>query len=182
MAEKSSVKVTTYLTFNLGEETFAVDVGNVREVLEMVPVTKVPRTPEFLRGVINLRGSVVPVVDMRLKFGLPAKEDTIDTCVVVLEVELDGEVTVIGAVADSVREVFDLPADQVEPPPRIGTRLDTQFIRGMARHEDRFIIILETAKVFSTEEIALAGAVQAAEGAHLPEAEARAPGGTPLLR
>lgn len=145
----------TYLTFTLEEEDFAVDVLNVREVLDYTTVTKVPRTPDFMRGVINLRGSVVPVVDLRLKFGLPPAEDTADTCIVVLEVILDSEITVIGAVADSVREVFEMTPDQIEPAPRIGTRLKTDFILGMGKNEEQFIIILDIDRIFSADELSL---------------------------
>lgn len=150
---------TQYLTFVLGEELFAVDIAKVREVLEFTGVTKVPRTPEFLRGVINLRGNVVPVVDLRLKFGMSRTERTVDTCIVIVEVNLDGESTVLGALADSVQEVLDLEAEQIQPPPRLGMRLKTEFIRGMGRRDDRFIIILDIDQVFSAEEL------QAAEDA-----------------
>lgn len=143
----------TYLTFTLDDEDFAVDVSGVREVLDYTSATKVPRTPEFMRGVINLRGSVVPVVDMRLKFGMARCEDTVDTCIVVLEVDLDGESAVIGALADSVKEVFELTPDLIEPPPRIGTRLDTDFILGMGKHGEQFIIILDVNKVFTSEDL-----------------------------
>ena len=153
VAEKE--KTTTYLTFVLGTESFAVDVRNVREVLDFTSVTRVPRMPEFMRGVINLRGSVVPVIDMRLKFGMEQATDTVDTCVIVTEISLDGETTVVGALADAVKEVFDLEAGQIEPPPRIGTSLNTEFIRGMGKHDDEFIIILDIDRVFSAEELAL---------------------------
>ena len=143
----------TYLTFTLDGEDFAVEVANVREVLDYTSVTRVPRTPDFMRGVINLRGSVVPVVDMRLKFGMPRGKDTVDTCIVVMEVDLDGEATVIGALADSVQEVFDMDPGLIEPPPRIGTVLNTEFIRGMGKHDENFIIILNIDRVFSSEEL-----------------------------
>ena len=155
------------LTFKLGEEVFAVDVAQVREVLEFTKITKVPRTPEFMRGVINVRGSVVPVVDMRLKFGMSKIENTVDTCIIVMEVSLDGETTILGALADSVQEVIDLEPDQIEPPPRIGTRLNTEFIKGMGKLDAQFIIILDVDKVFSADEIAL---VQSA-GEEIPEKE-----------
>ena len=145
----------TYLTFTLDQEDFAVDVVGVREVLDYTTVTRVPRTPDFMKGVINLRGSVVPVVDMRLKFGLQEAEKGVDTCVIVLEVVLDGEVTIIGAIADSVKEVFELESSDIEPPPRLGTRFDTEFISGMGKHNDGFIIILDVNKVFSTQEMEL---------------------------
>jgi purine-binding chemotaxis protein CheW len=151
-------KNATYLTFTLGEEVFAVDVQKVREVLDFTSITKVPRTPDFMRGVINLRGSVVPVIDMRLKFGMEGTEEAVDTCVIVMEVSLDDETTVIGALADSVKEVFDLDPEQIEPPPRIGTSLNTEFIHGMGKHNEQFIIILDINRVFSADELILVGA------------------------
>ena len=150
-------KTATYLTFTLGEEVFAVDVQKVREVLDFSSITKVPRTPDFMRGVINLRGSVVPVIDMRLKFGMEGTEESVDTCVIVMEVSLDDETTIIGALADSVKEVFDLDPEQIEPPPRIGTSLNTEFIHGMGKHNEQFIIILDIDRVFSADELTLVG-------------------------
>ncbi|HEY7745029.1 MAG TPA: chemotaxis protein CheW [Desulfuromonadales bacterium] len=144
-----------YLTFRLGEETFAVDVTKAREILDFAPPTRVPQTPGYMLGVINLRGSVVPVVDLRTKFGLAATATTRDTCIIVLEITADGEATIVGAVADSVQEVLELDAEQIEPPPRIGTRLKTEFIRGMGNHDDRFLILLDIDRVFSTDELSL---------------------------
>ena len=144
-----------YLTFKLDEEVFALDVAKVREILDFTDITKVPQTPDFMRGVINLRGSVVPVVDMRLKFGMSMTEKTVNTCIVVVEVATEGETTVLGALADSVQEVIELDPDQIEPAPRIGTKLRTDFIRGMGKHDGRFIMILDIDKVFSSDEITL---------------------------
>jgi purine-binding chemotaxis protein CheW len=155
MAVAEITETRTYLTFTLDEEDFAVDVSNVREVLDFTNVTKVPRTPDFMKGVINLRGSVVPVVDMRIKFGLEEAVATVDTCIIVMEVEMEGEATVIGALGDSVKEVFQLDPANIEPPPRIGTRLDTEFIAGMGKYNDDFIIILDINEVFSAEELIL---------------------------
>ena len=121
----------------------------------MTTVTKVPRTPEFMRGVINLRGGVVPVVDMRLKFGMSRTEKSVNTCIIIVEIEVDGEKTVLGALADSVQEVIELEDGQIEPPPRIGTRLKTEFIKGMGKREEEFIILLEIDRVFSSEELAM---------------------------
>ena len=145
-----------YLTFKMEEEIFALDVGKVREILDYTNITKVPQTPEFMKGVINLRGSVVPVVDMRLKFNMPAQDRTVDTCIVVVEIMIDKEQTVLGALVDSVQEVFELEPSQVEPAPRIGTKLNTDFILGMGKRDDRFVIILDIDKVFSTEELDVA--------------------------
>ena len=157
-------EVRQYLTFRLGEEIFGLDVGKVREILDMTTITKIPRTPEFLRGVINLRGNVVPVVDMRLKFGLPPVEKTVDTCIVVTEVTLEGETTVLGALVDSVQEVFDLEPKQIEPAPRIGTRLRTEFISGMGKRDGKFIMLLDVDKVFSCDELSLVQEAGEAQG------------------
>ena len=155
MSVAGILETTQYLTFKLEDEVFALDISKVREVLDFTTVTKVPRTPDFMRGVINLRGSVVPVVDMRLKFGMEATEKTVNTCIIITEISLDGETTVLGALADSVQEVIDLEPDQIEPPPRIGTRLKTEFIRGMGKRDDRFLMILDIDTVFSAEELSL---------------------------
>jgi len=144
-----------YLTFKLDEELYAIDISKVREVLDFSRVTKVPQTLDFMLGVINLRGSVVPVVDMRLKFGLSMTEKTLNTCIIIVEVEIDGQTTILGALADSVQEVLELEPDRIEPPPRIGTRLRTKFIKGMGKRDDRFIIILDIDKIFSAEELSV---------------------------
>jgi len=141
-----------YLTFRLAQETFAVDVAKVREILDFVAITKVPQTPDFMRGVINLRGSVVPVVDMKLKFGMEPTEKTVNTCIIVLEVIIENETTIVGALADSVQEVVELDPSQIEPPPRIGMKLSIDFIKGMGKLNDDFVIILDTDKIFSFDE------------------------------
>ena len=144
-----------YLTFSLGGEPFALDVAHVREILEFTNITKVPRTPEFMRGVINLRGSVVPVIDMRLKFGLPDTEKTVDTCIIVVEVSLDEGSTVLGALVDSVQEVFELEPDLIEPAPKIGIGISTEFIKGIGKRENKFIMLLDIERTFSPEELDL---------------------------
>ncbi len=148
-----------YLTFKLADEIFAVDVEKVREILELTNITKVPQTPDYMRGVINLRGSVVPVVDMRLKFGMPETETTVNTCIIVVEVLHGNEVVVIGALADSVQEVFELEPGQIEPPPRIGTRFNTDFILGMGKNDSQFIMILNIDRAFTSDELEVAGEV-----------------------
>jgi purine-binding chemotaxis protein CheW len=153
MSVASITGTKQYLTFQLGDEVFGLDVSHVREILEFTTVTRVPRTPDYMRGVINLRGSVVPVLDMRLKFGLTRTEKSVNTCVVVVEVSFERENMVIGALVDSVQEVFELEADQIEPAPKIGIQLRTEFIKGMGKREEAFIIILDIDKVFSAEEI-----------------------------
>ena len=152
MAVASITETTQYLTFKLEDELFALDIGKVREVLDFTSITKVPQTPDYMRGVINLRGSVVPVVDLRLKFGMTRAEPTVNTCVIIVEVDMDGENVVMGAMADAVQEVLDLEPDQIEPPPRIGTKLNTDFIRGMGKQAEQFIIILDIDEVFTIED------------------------------
>jgi len=147
-------KTDQYLTFKLGEELFGVDVSKAREVLDFAEVTKVPQAPDYMLGVINLRGSVVPVINLRQKFGMDEIEQTIDTCTIVMEIEIDGDIIVIGTVADAVQEVLDLDASQIEPPPRLGTKLNTAFIKGMGNLNDQFIIILDIDRVFTADELA----------------------------
>lgn len=156
MESDSTGSVTQLLTFTLGEEIFALDIARVREVMDYTTVTKVPRTPEYMSGVINLRGVVVPVVDMRRKFGMSPTEKTVNTCVIIVELVLEGETVVVGAMADSVCEVIDLESAQIEPAPRIGTSLNTEFIKGMGKHNEIFIIILDIDRCFSGDTFDLA--------------------------
>ncbi len=174
MKDENQTGTSQYLTFRLGDEIFALEIFKVREVLEFRSVTKVPRTPPFMRGVINLRGSVVPVVDLHMKFGTGATETAVDTCIIITEVNIDGETLLLGALADSVEEVFDMDAAQIEPPPRMGTRLNVDFIRGMGKKDEEFVIILDVDKVFSAEEIAsvLEGRPKAASRAEGANSEA----------
>ena len=151
-------EMAQYLTFTLGSEVFAVNISKVREVLDFTAITKVPGTPEFMRGVINLRGSVVPVVDLRIKFGMSKTEKTVRTSIIIMDVALDSETAILGSLVDSVQEVLDLEPGQIEPAPRIGTRLKTEFIKGMGKRNGQFIIILDIDKVFSSDELALAQA------------------------
>ena len=160
MSVAEITETTQYLTFMLDEEIFALEISKVREVLEFNTVTKVPQTPDFMRGVINLRGSVVPVVDMRLKFGMSKTLKTVDTCIVIVEVTIEGESILLGAMVDSVQEVMELEPGQIEPAPKIGTKLKTEFIRGMGKRADHFIIILDIEKIFSVEELVFARDMQ----------------------
>ena len=149
----SNIDTDQYLTFKLEDEKYAFSIKKVREILEYNKITRVPQTPEFMLGVINLRGGVVPVVDLRLKFNLSATEKTVDTSIIIVEVNIEDELTVIGALADAVEEVIELPASQIEPAPKIGTRLKTDFIQGMGKYNDDFLIILNIDKIFSIDEL-----------------------------
>lgn len=160
MAENSSVESSQHLTFTLGKEVFALDIASVREVLELTAITKIPRTPEFMRGVINLRGHAVPVMDLRLKFGMPRAEATVDTCIIIVEVDFEGDRIIMGGMVDSVREVFELPTDRIESAPRMGTSISTDYIKGIGKQDDLFIIILDIGRIFSAAELALAREAQ----------------------
>ncbi|MCE1188878.1 MAG: chemotaxis protein CheW [Ignavibacteria bacterium] len=155
MSTQNISEVRPYLTFTLEKELFAVDVAKVREVLDYTTITKIPRTPEYMRGVINLRGSVVPVIDLRLKFGMEKCEHTIKTCIIVLEISFEDELLILGALADSVEEVFELEPSQIEPPPRLGTKFKAEFLHGMGKRDEQFLMILDIDKVFSTEDLLL---------------------------
>ena len=165
MSVTSITEIRQYLTFKLGGEVFAIDVAKVREVLDLTAITRIPQTPEFMRGVINLRGSVVPVADLRLCFGMDRGEDTQNSCIIVVEVKLEQDTAVIGALADSVEEVLDLEPDQIEPAPRIGTQIRTEFIRGMGKRDAQFIIILDIDRVFSEDQFEQMQGVGTAEEA-----------------
>ncbi|MFW5995427.1 MAG: chemotaxis protein CheW, partial [Spirochaetia bacterium] len=144
-----------FLTFTLAEEQYAVDVIQVREVLSEITLTVIPRIPSYLKGVINIRGSVVPVVDLRTKLGLPDTGSTLDTSIIVMDLRTEnGDDTVTaGCLADSVQEVVDIPEEDIEPPPRLGTPVHAQFMRGLAKKHDRFIILLDINRVFETGDL-----------------------------
>jgi len=163
MSVANQTDAAQFLTFGLGDDVFAIDVIKAREVLDFSGVTRVPQTPEYMLGVINLRGSVVPVIDMRLKFGMAEREKTRDSCIIVVEVNVDDEPVTVGALADSVQEVMDMQAGQIEPPPRIGTKLNTEFIQGMGNLGEKFVIILDIDKVFSADELEFAKSVSEEE-------------------
>ena len=145
--------VKTCLSFKLSEEVFAINVSKVINILEISHITKIPKAPDYMKGVINLRGTVLPVVDLRIKFGLPEKETTVDTSIIVLSIDLNGEAVLIGTLVDAVREVLELKNDEISPAPTIGTKYNSGLIEGMWRVEEKFIMILDIDKVFSTDEI-----------------------------
>ena len=148
-------ETSQFMTFKLGDELFAINVAQVREVLEVGLITKVPTAPDYMRGVVNVRGQAIPVVDLRLRFGLSQAAETVHSRIIVMELELDGELVVLGGMADSVHEVIELEPGNINPPPRIAMRWRTDFIQGMGKRGDDFIIILDVNAVFSSEELAL---------------------------
>lgn len=143
----------SYLSFRLEDEKFAIPVGKVIEILEVPKITKVPRAPDYMKGVVNLRGSVLPVIDTHLKFGLPPTKLTVDTCIAVLDIEIDGEKIMLGALVDAVEEVLEINPEQISPSPSIGNKYKSEFIDGMAKVDEEFIMILSIDKVFSSDEL-----------------------------
>ena len=145
-----------YLTFKIAGETYALGILRVKEILRYETLTQVPATPRSICGVMNLRGNVVPVVDLAVKFNLPSTRVTKWTCVVIVEAELDGKQTVMGVMADSVSEVLDLRSGDIEPPPPFGTKVHVEYLLGMGKTEKKFILILDIDKVLTVDEIAAA--------------------------
>jgi purine-binding chemotaxis protein CheW len=154
------------LTFTLGSEVYAMEVTTTREVLEFTGLTPIPRVPSWIRGVLNLRGTVIPVLDLKQKLGMGRTEQSRDSCVLILELSLDGEQTIVGILADSVREVFEIEQAQIGPPPRFGSQISTEYLRGVGHRNDTLFILLDVQKIFAIHELTLAEATaQATEAA-----------------
>ena len=149
-----TIKTGKYLTFMLEEETYGIGILKVKEIIGMMPVTSVPRTPEFVKGVINLRGKVIPVVDLRLKFAMDSISYTDRTCIIVVEIDSESGTVLIGIVVDAVSEVLNIKEEEIEETPAFGTKLDTGYILGMAKMEGGVKILLDIDKVLNDEEIA----------------------------
>jgi len=143
----------SYLTFKLGNEEFGAHVSQVLNILEMTKITEVPKTPDYMKGVINLRGTVLPVIDTRTKFGLPETEYTSNTCIVVMDLDFNGDTVHIGAIVDEVLSVIEIEEHQIEPPPSLGNQYKSEFIYGMAKVDDNFVMLLDMQEVLSNEEI-----------------------------
>jgi len=148
-----AVEQSQYLTFFIADEEYAVSIVRAKEIIQYDTLTKVPKTPQWIRGVINLRGGVVPVVDLAVKFGLPDTAITSSACIVITEVQIEGETTVMGVLADSVSQVIELRADDIEPPPAFGTRINVDYLQGMGKSGKKFVLILDVDKVLSAEEL-----------------------------
>jgi purine-binding chemotaxis protein CheW len=164
----SASHLTQYLTFLVAGEEYAIGILHVKEIIEYEAPTRVPAMPRAIRGVINLRGAVVPVVDLAVKFGIGESAVNRRSCIVIVEAQLDGEKAVVGVMADSVNQVIDLRAEDLEPPPTFGTKVKVDYLQGMAKIEKRFALILDTDRVLSSDE--LLAAAQA-----LPDASQGAP-------
>jgi purine-binding chemotaxis protein CheW len=144
--------LTSYLTFKLGDELFAAKVAKVNEILEIPKITRVPRAPEFMRGVVNLRGNVLSVIDSRLKFGLPPTEDTINTCIIVMNIQIENQDITLGMIADAVKEVIEIDQQSIQAPPEMGSKYRSEFIDGMVKSGEQFIMLLNIDLLFSNEE------------------------------
>ena len=156
-AESLAERAGKYLTFQLGPEVYGLEILKVQEIIGMMRVTRVPRTPEFVRGVVNLRGKVIPVVDLRLKFHLDQREDTEKTCIIVVQVGVDdGNRITMGIIVDEVSEVLDVAGEQIEEAPEFGATVDTTFILGMGKVGDKVVLLLDVDKVLSGQEVQVA--------------------------
>ena len=152
MSDQFESLINQYLTFKLDQEMYALEISAVKEVLEYTPITRVPKTQDFMRGVINVRGQAIPVVDLRLKFGLEAREQTVDTCIIIVEMFVDEEKTTMGALVDGVEEVLEMDPGSIEAPPKLGSTIDTKFMKGIGKLEENFVVILNINEVFTFEE------------------------------
>ncbi|MBS0419993.1 MAG: purine-binding chemotaxis protein CheW [Proteobacteria bacterium] len=142
-----------YLTFVLGGDAYAIGILSIKEIIEYEGVRAVPMMPAYIRGVINLRGAAVPVLDLHVRFGMKAAEVSKRTCIVIIEVEVNAERTVIGLLVDAVSAVVDIPASGIEPPPTLGAKIRTDFMRGMGKINDRFVILLDVNHVLAADEV-----------------------------
>lgn len=150
-----ALRTGKYLTFTLEDETYGISILKVKEIIGMMSITSVPRTPEFIKGVINLRGKVIPVIDLRLKFGIAPAPYSERTCIIVVEMDADTATTLIGIVVDAVSEVLNIREEEIEETPAFGTQLDTDYILGMAKMEGGVKILLNIDQVLSTQEISV---------------------------
>ena len=148
-----------YLTFTLADEDYGIEILKVKEIIGMMPITTVPQTPEYLKGVINLRGKVIPVVDLRLKFGMPSQDYTERTCIIVVEIASESGSTMMGIVVDSVSEVVHIKNEDIEETPKFGSKLDTEYILGMAKSEGRVKILMDIDRVLTVQELSMAARI-----------------------
>jgi purine-binding chemotaxis protein CheW len=153
MEKQHNTVTNSYLSFKIDEELFAANVSKVLSILELTKITKIPRTPDYIRGVINLRGAVLPIVDLRIKFGLTPTEFTSNTCILVLEISMENMIIKVGALVDSVQEVLEIEDAEILPPPNIGQKFRSEFIEGMYKAENSFIMLLNMDLLFTMDEL-----------------------------
>ncbi len=155
MEENKKGDINSYLSFDLGGEIFASNVKKVLSILKLSRITKIPNAPAYLKGVINLRGEALPVIDTRVKFGMPPCEFTINTCILVLDIAFNGKKFQVGALVDAVLEAMEIEDGNMKPSPSIGDKYQSDYITNMVQHNDQFIIVLDIDKVFTSDEIIL---------------------------
>ena len=152
-------KAGKHLTFKLAEEEYGLGILKVQEIIGMMSVTRVPKMPEFIRGVINLRGKVIPVLDLRLKFGMESRDDTDRTCIIVVQLSSSGQDMTMGIIVDEVSEVLDISAEQIEPPPSFGAALDTECLLGIGKIDKKVVMMLDIEKVIAGQEMIIEGEI-----------------------
>lgn len=152
-SENKLEELNSYLVFQIGSELFSTNVSKVLSIQELVKITKVPKTPDYIIGVINLRGNVLPVIDTRMKFSIPVTDFTVNTCIIVMETQIDNSPIQVGALVDSVHSVIEVDKNNILPPPGVGNKFQSEFIIGMIKNDDKFIIQLDIDKVFSSNEL-----------------------------
>ena len=179
MSDPETEEVAQYLSFFIAGEEYASPILRVKEIPQYETVTRIPTTPLWIRGVMNLRGSVVPVIDLALKFGLAETQVTKWTCAVIVETEIDGQRTVMGVMADAVSEVIDLRPEDIEPPPAFGTRVRVDYLTGMGKAGKKFVLLLDLDRVLSETELLSATAVAQSAAAEPGESEPQAAEGAP---
>lgn len=144
-----------YLTFLIGKEEYGIPILKAKEIIKMMDITSIPKTPQFMRGVINLRGKIIPIIDLRLKFRLEAREYTERTCIIVMEMLLSQTKKQLGIVVDTVSEVVNFPKNELEPPPQYGTQLETGYLTGMGKIKDKVVLLLDIEKAFNDEDLVI---------------------------
>jgi len=152
-AESASQRAGKYLTFKLAHEEYGIEILKVKEIIGVMSITRVPRTPDFIRGVINLRGKVIPVMELRVKFEMESVDDTDETCIIVVDVALENRSVIMGVLVDSVSEVLNVAEEEIEDAPSFGENVNTDFILGMGKTKGRVIILLNIDKVLEAEEL-----------------------------
>jgi len=155
MKIETEINKNSYLSFRLGEEVFAIEVKGVLEVLEKQKITKVPKTPAHIKGVTNFRGEILPVIDSRIKFNMPIAAEESDFVIIVLDIQYKGKQMLLGATADSVSDVLEIAPEQIKPVPEMGSKYNTEYLEGMYKIADHFIMILNSEKVFSIDELSI---------------------------
>ena len=151
--KNNQIETGKHLTFSLGTETYGIDVLKIKEIIGVINITVVPRMPDFIKGVINLRGKIIPVIDLRLKIGFEFREYDERTCIIIVEILINNDIIMLGVIIDTVLEVVNITEENLEPAPNFGMKINTSFISGMAKIESKVIALLNIEELLSTEDI-----------------------------